>query len=242
LNYFIVNLTIPNGRFILSIYAMDLAKFGRSELIEIWNKEMTMLLDSQYIDADEINNGLYIQWYVEGPTSVNIKVIADNGNLNSFIDGIFLNCLGWWCGKTIGFWKNNIRKALMYRTRGTQVSRQEILDALAEISLSYGEGSIWDFDWLTFDGSDQFNLRKAYNTLASRSWFDGNWNWRASEMKYKARAQILALFLTITHFYNGDAGILTEWVNMILNSYQHEEYETAKDLADFLNNLKCGCA
>jgi hypothetical protein len=234
LNYFVVNLTIPMGRFILSIYVMDLEEYGRSELIEIWDKEMIVLLDSQYINASEINNGVYIQWYVEGPTAVNIKVIADHGNLNSFIDGIFLNCLGWWCGKTIGFWKNNIRKALMCRTRGTQVSRQDILNALADISLSYGEGSVWDFDWLTFDGSDRFNLRKAYNTLASRSWFDRKWNWRAKEMKYKARAQILGLLLTITHFYNGDTRILAEWMNTILYSYRSGDMKTLKISQIFL--------
>jgi len=241
LNYFIINLTIPSGRFILSIYAVDLEEIGRSELVEVWDKEMATLLDSQHIGANEINNGVYIQWLVSGPTALNIKVIADEGNLNSFIDGIFLNCLKFWCGKTIGFWKNNIRKALMCRTRGTQVSRQDILDALAEISENYGKGSMWNFEWLTFDGSELFNLMKAYNTLASRSWFERRWNWKANDMEYKARAQILALLLTISHFYNGDPGILTESVNTILNSYISGDYEAAKNLADFLNNLECIC-
>ena len=238
LNYIIMKLTIPHGRYILSIYAMDLEGFGRSEIVEVWDEEMETLLDSQYITASEINSGVYVQWFVEGPININVKVIADVGNLNSFINGIFLNCLEWWCGRTIGFWKNNVRKALMHRTRGTQVSRQDILDALDEISESYGEGSIWNFDWLTFDGNPQENLLKAYGILASRSWFEREWNWRASDMAAKARAQILALLLTITHFYEGDAQILVEWVNTILNSYKEGQYEIAKDLADFLNNLE----
>jgi len=91
LNYFIMNLTIPNGIFIFSVYVMDFANAGRSETIEIWDKSMT-ILDSQYINSSEINNGTYIQWYVKGPTVINIKTIADPGKLNCFIDGIFLNC------------------------------------------------------------------------------------------------------------------------------------------------------
>jgi len=93
LNYFIMNLSIPEDRYIFSIYAADFEQIGRSETIEIWDSSMTTLLDSQYITSAEINNGIYVKWLVQGPRNIIIKVIADPGNLNNFINGIFLNCL-----------------------------------------------------------------------------------------------------------------------------------------------------
>lgn len=240
LNYFIIELKIPEGKYILSIYAMDFSYTGHSETIEIWDELMTTKLDSQYIEADKINNGIYVQWLVSGERIINIKVIADPGKLNSFIDGIFLNCLGY-CGKTPGFWKNNIRKALEGRERGTQVSKQSIINALDTITISYGDGSIWDFDWLTFEGTDAQKLNQALDILQ----YNGN------DMEAKARRQILALLLTTTHYggqldilligwYDGGiAKTLIGWITTILNEYNAENYEVAKDLADYLNNLQC---
>jgi hypothetical protein len=92
LNNFMIRLRIPEGRYLLSIYAADFEQIGRSETIEIWNEPMTTMLNSQHITAAEINNGIYLQWYVEGPRIINIKAIADQGNLNSLINGIFMNC------------------------------------------------------------------------------------------------------------------------------------------------------
>lgn len=93
LNSFTVKLNIPEGYYLLSVYAMDFGLMGRSETIEIWDEAMTTMLDSRYITSDEINEGIYVQWFVQGPKTINIKVIGDPGNLNSFIDGIFLNCV-----------------------------------------------------------------------------------------------------------------------------------------------------
>lgn len=76
---------------------MDFGRLGRSEIIEIWDESMTTLLDSQHITGSEITEGIYVQWFVMGPRTINIKVIADPGNLNSFIDGIFLNCVSLPC-------------------------------------------------------------------------------------------------------------------------------------------------
>ena len=64
-------------------------------------------------------------------------------------------------GKSPGFWKNNIRKALEGRESGTQVSKQSIINALDAITIAYGDGSIWDFDWLTFEGTDAEKLSQA---------------------------------------------------------------------------------
>ena len=240
LNYFTIRLKIPAGRYILSIYAADFEQAGRSETIEIWNEPMTDLLDSQHISAVEINNGIYIQWLVEGPRIINIKAIADPGNLNSLINGIFLNCMGY-CGKTPGFWKNNIRKALEEKGRGIQVPKQSIINALDAITTSFGEGSVWDFDWLTFEGTDAEKLSQASVILE----YGGN------DMEAKAKRQILALLLTIAHYggqldviligwYDGgQAKTLVGWITTILNEYNAENYEVAKDLADYLNNSGC---
>ncbi|RJX16067.1 hypothetical protein CW703_02530 [Candidatus Bathyarchaeota archaeon] len=247
LNYFIMKVDIPKGKYVFSVYAMDLEEYGRSETIEIWNEDMNTLLDSQYITADEINNGVYIQWYVKGPRTINIKVIADKGNLNSFLDGIFLNCLCCcccchWCGKTIGFWKMNIWKALHGWNRGCQVSKDDIIKALDKITELYGKDSRWGFDWLTFEGSDKDKLQKAYDTL--RFWKKA-WNMRA-----KAKAQILALLLTDTHYQKhfstvkiwwykgGQVRTITGWITEILNHYSQGHYTIAKNLADYLNNIR----
>ncbi len=93
LNYFIMKVDIPEGDYIFSIYAADFVQIGRSETIEVWDELMTTLLDSQYITSGEINNGIYVQWFVQGPRTISIKVIADLGNLNSLINGIFVNSL-----------------------------------------------------------------------------------------------------------------------------------------------------
>ena len=93
LDYFVVKVNILEGEYLFSIYAADFEKIGRSETVEVWDESMTTLLDSQYITGDEINNGIYVQWFVRGPATINLKVIADPGNLNSFINGIFLNCI-----------------------------------------------------------------------------------------------------------------------------------------------------
>jgi len=240
LNYFMMRLRIPEGGYIFSIYAADFEQIGRSETVEIWNDVMTNLLDSQHITAAEINNGIYVQWLVQGPTVINIKVIADTGNLNSFLNGIFLNCMGY-CGKTPGFWKNNIRKALEGRQNGIQVTKQNLINALDMITASYGQGTIWGFDWLTFQGTNDDKLSQAWNILD----YGGN------DMEAKARKQILALLLTAAHYggsleiipigwyEGGQVKTLVGWITTILNEYNSENFEVAKDLADYLNNAGC---
>jgi len=240
LDHFTMKLRIPEGSYIFSVYAADFEQVGRSETVEIWNEMMTTLLDSQHITAAEINNGIYLQWLVQGPITINIKVIADPGNLNSFLNGIFLNCMGY-CGKTPGFWKNNIRKALEGRQNGIQVTKQNIINALDMITASYGQGTIWDFDWLTFQGTDNEKLSKAWDILD----YGGN------DMEAKARRQILALLLTAAHYggsleiipigwYDGgQVKTLVGWITTILNEYNGQNFEVAKDLADYLNNAGC---
>jgi hypothetical protein len=111
LNYFIINLTTSSPNYPLNfknltIYAYDKDFAGyptqeRSETIEIWNRDMSVLLDSRYISGDEILNGIYLTWNVTGLDGVIIKVIADEGKLNSFINGIFADdCWCHDCSKT----------------------------------------------------------------------------------------------------------------------------------------------
>ncbi len=243
LNYFIIKLEIPAGKAVLSVYVMDFARIGRSETIEIWDESMTTLLDSQYVTGDEINEGVYLQWYVEGSRTINIKVIADQGNLNSFVNGIFLNCLGYDCyyGKTIGFWMCDILKALLEWNSGVQVSREDIVEALDTITALYGTGSTWDFEWLTFEGSDDDKLIKAFQTL-----------WQEIEspsVEAEAQAHILALLLTDVHYgkhfcvvwigwyEGGQTRTVTGWITTILGEFKDGNYETAKNLADHLNEL-----
>ena len=109
------------------------------------------------------------------------------------------------------------------------------------ITASYGTGTIWNYGWLTFLGSDNDKLSQAYDILD----YEGN------DMEAKARKQILALLLTATHYggpldmifikwYDGGmAKTLAGWVTTILNEYNSENYEVAKDLADYLNNSSC---
>jgi hypothetical protein len=92
LNYFTIKLEIPEGAYILSLYALEFSRDDRAQTIEIWNEDMTTMLDSRYI-SDEMKEGVYLRWDIKGQQKIVIKVIADEGNINSFLDGLFINCV-----------------------------------------------------------------------------------------------------------------------------------------------------
>jgi hypothetical protein len=97
LNYFTIELEIPIGSYYLSLYIIDYDNASRSQTVEIWDStmatQMATQMDTQYINGTEINEGLYLRYLVRGKTTLNIKVIADPGNINSFIDALFINCI-----------------------------------------------------------------------------------------------------------------------------------------------------
>jgi hypothetical protein len=98
LNYFNIELEIPEGSYLLSLYIMDFPmRRNRSETIEIWDHAFENRLDFQHLTKEEMYNGVYLNWNITGPNVINIKVIADNAfdHINSYIDGIFLNCTDW---------------------------------------------------------------------------------------------------------------------------------------------------
>jgi hypothetical protein len=149
--------------------------------------------------------------------------------------------LGAWCecnytGRTVGFWKTNIAKALGICKGKQQVSTEDILGCLENIATQYGSS----YPWLNFSQDNETKLSEAYLILSFYHC--------ASNMTYKARGQILALLLTVCHFdcastsinipwYNsGETHSVNQWITIIFQEYDSKNFETAKDLADFLNN------
>jgi len=140
-------------------------------------------------------------------------------------------------GRTVGFWKTNIAKALGIIEGKQQVSTEAILGCLEEITAEYGSS----YSWLNFtQPSNEAKLSKAHLILSFYN--------LASNMTYKARGQTLALLLTVCHldcastpikipWYNeGETHSVYQWITIIFNEYNSGNFETAKDLADFLNN------
>jgi len=85
--YFTVDLSIPNGTFYLSLYALDYDTYARSETIEIFDNEGTLLAS---VAVRDFHDGVYERFLVEGPIDLVIKVTKTSG-ANSVLSGIFLD-------------------------------------------------------------------------------------------------------------------------------------------------------
>ena len=225
-SHFLVTLSIPDGNFYLSLYALDFDTTVRSQTIEIFDSEGTLL---ETVTVSNFNQGVYERFAVQGPIDLTIKVTKITG-ANSVLSGIFLDRLGTCSdGRTIGFWKTNVAKNLGYNKGKAQVSGSNIENFLSVIGNQYGT----DFTFL--NGLD---LVGAYDVLRILD---------ASIMKDKAEAQILALLLTAE--YKGDdykyayvtlpeySGGMLGAIDYILELYENGDYEAAKDLADTINNI-----
>jgi len=86
-DYFTVDLSIPKGTFYLSLYALDHDTCARSETIEIFDSEGTLLTS---VAVSDFHYGVYERFLVEGPIDLVIKVTKTSG-ANSVLSGIFLD-------------------------------------------------------------------------------------------------------------------------------------------------------
>ena len=153
-------------------------------------------------------------------------------------------------GKTIGFWKTNVGKNLGYIKGKPQISAAQFNTYLGNIYTRYFVNLGYDFEFLNYSGLTQTQkLQKAWNTLNVDD---------SSEMRLKAEAHILALLLTeqwtgsdysdspvyVPACITGNGaflGTMSEVIQEILGLYGSGEYEQAKNMADFLNNLPDSC-
>jgi hypothetical protein len=85
--YFLAKLSIPEGHFYLSLYALDFDTYVRGQTIEIYDDEGNLLV-STYVSG--FHEGVYERYGISGPIDITIKVIK-NAGANSVLSGIFLD-------------------------------------------------------------------------------------------------------------------------------------------------------
>jgi hypothetical protein len=86
-SYFLATLSIPEGHFYLSLYALDFDTYVREETIEIYDDEGNLLASTYVTD---FHDGVYERFGIAGPIDITIKVIK-NAGANSVLSGIFLD-------------------------------------------------------------------------------------------------------------------------------------------------------
>lgn len=138
---------------------------------------------------------------------------------------------GDWEGYTPGWWKNNARKLLEGRTRGTQITLE---DYVAAVDCVYTRWSS-DLDWLPT------TVEEAHAILDIDE--------PNCDHMIKSRIHILAFLLTICHFGEESENVMAtgplgtysmsiaDWADFIIGHYNAGNYEDAKDYADILNNM-----
>jgi len=130
--------------------------------------------------------------------------------------------------RTIGFWKNNIRKHIKGR-RGTQVDKDDLLNWLRAVAGFYLP------DPFAFSGSDRDLLRQAYRVLA----------YKGRDIAAKAKRQLLACELNLLSgtYALADAAThqaLCESAEDALNT-PGADIGALHDLLDAVNNLGHHC-
>jgi hypothetical protein len=147
-------------------------------------------------------------------------------------------------GHTPGFWKNNARKWLEFNSGeskkyvGYQVWYEDYEDYLDAITGMYGG----DFPWLSFTGTTEQKLQKAYDILS----------YGGSDPLRKAQKHMLSALLTVFWYddqmEDGTAWYLDGCVNVcgedmniadaieaMLSAYDSGDYELAHEIAGALN-------
>jgi len=85
--YFTVDLSVPQGTYYLSLYALDYASYLRVQTIEIFDSGGTLLAS---VLVSDFHIGVYERFFVEGPIDLFIRVEKIAG-ANSVLSGIFLD-------------------------------------------------------------------------------------------------------------------------------------------------------
>jgi len=89
--YFNATLAFPSGEFMLSLYAYDKEGYSRtSETIYITDTDGAVL-ESVEIGGTEFDDGIYVQFWVIGPTTVVVQVKKDSESINAVLSGIFVD-------------------------------------------------------------------------------------------------------------------------------------------------------
>ncbi len=141
-----VDLTIPDGYYLLSFYTMDYDSTCRKQIIHVLDKATGIELTAS---PDElISNGVYYTFFVIGGE---YKVIAEyTGCTNAVISGIFIDQLI--CEeptldfRTIGFWKHQFAVATGNNKGSAQIDTatlQSYLPLYGVETLQQGYSTLW---------------------------------------------------------------------------------------------------
>jgi len=227
-------------------YDYDIQSVKRSETITIYDisTDPWTELSSVFVAAGEdFKNGEYLVFECSGLQNLLIRVSANTG-VNSILSGIFVDCEKIkYAGRTIGFWKTNIWKALTGRTWGIQVSKEDLKSYLAAITAQYGA----TYPWLNFPTTNDDDLQQALNTFRFMGWNPATGLWAteptASNMAFKFEAQALATLLNVQRFDGLNTKVtidpygthtVAQWIDIMFDPANiYTEY--AKNIAEGLN-------
>jgi len=200
--YLNVTLSFPDGTFMLSLYAYDYERWARTSETIYVTDESGALLDSVTIRGTDFDEGIYVQFMVQGPTTIVVHVVKDAESVNAVLSGIFVDKVICQYVGTIGFWKNNIGKLLKYLKGKPQILEEDMLSYISAASARCSD---------VFGDTD--TLEEAYEILSIPD---------SSEMLDKAKAQLYALLLNVA------SGRIAETNNVQFTLYLslNEKYPT----------------
>ncbi len=89
--YFTVSLSFPEGKYLLSLYGVDVERQQRS------NQTITVTTDrgseTRVMDARDFDEGVYLLYVVRGPAEVAVKVVKEPDSINAVLSGIFIDAI-----------------------------------------------------------------------------------------------------------------------------------------------------
>jgi hypothetical protein len=107
--YFNITLTFPEGCFMLSLYAYDEERTVRdNQMIYITSTNGTVLA-SGMMQGTDFDEGVYLNFLVDGPTTIIVQVQSSPQSTNALLSGIFVDKLKTTCKSRdtddICYWK-----------------------------------------------------------------------------------------------------------------------------------------
>ena len=259
--YINVTLEFPEGFFMLSLYAYDFERdvggSRTSQTVYITDVDGNVLAVG-VMEDEEFDNGIYLNFLVCGPTTIIVHIVKDEGSINTTLSGIFVDKLdcAQFCGLTIGFWKTNAAKDLKLRRGHAQVDKDTYLEVLDCVNDTFGN-LIGDWsDWgIGNHGTTmtEDDLEYALHWLSYGAYRpeDGDCLgcWKkplARDIQVKARAQLLALLLTVCYKHSSMYGyaliqIDDDWfkISELIDKYNDGDYSWVYSTANYINE-NCG--
>jgi len=91
--YFNIEMEFPSGTYLLSLYAYDYERKGRSvqEIVVKDNSNSSLTTSTTTIGDKEFDEGIYLKFAIFGPSNVLIQVRRSSDSVNAILSGIFVD-------------------------------------------------------------------------------------------------------------------------------------------------------